>query len=297
MVTLNENFSTTKNLSIVQSILPYASSLSEEQKNKQEGGLRIRGYYKKSLDQKPLITIITAVYNGEKYLEETIQSVINQTYDNVEYIIIDGGSTDKTLDILRNYEHALNYWISEKDQGIYDAWNKGIQHAHGEWIAFLGADDLYLSNAIEMYVNKIQSNQNAEYISSKVVLCDSNKKPLKIIGLPWDWEKFFTYMSVAHVGSLHHANLFKKYGQYDTNFKICGDYELLLRARNLLKTDFLNEQTCYMRTGGVSDANPKVFDETYRAKVLHNARSLNLISKLDMYIAMFKWKIRKVLHA
>ncbi len=88
----------------------------------------------KQIDSLPLITVITVVYNGEKYLEETIQSVINQTYPNVEYIIIDGGSTDETIDIIKKYEDKIDLWISEKDEGIYDAMNKGIYLATGQWV-------------------------------------------------------------------------------------------------------------------------------------------------------------------
>lgn len=96
----------------------------------------------------PLITVVTVVYNGEKFLEETILSVINQTYDNVEYIIIDGGSTDGTLDIIKKYEHAIDYWVSEKDEGIYDAMNKGCELAIGKGLNFLNAGDVYLGDVI-----------------------------------------------------------------------------------------------------------------------------------------------------
>ena len=90
---------------------------------------------------KPLISVITVVYNGEKYLEETIQSIINQTYDNVEYIIIDGGSTDGTVDIIKKYEDRIDYWVSEKDKGISDAFNKGVKVAKGDYINFQGDGD------------------------------------------------------------------------------------------------------------------------------------------------------------
>lgn len=120
---------------------------SAEEENRQcEGGLRSQGFFKKSYHDKPLITVVTVVYNGDQFLEETILSVISQTYDNVEYIIIDGGSTDSTLDIIKKYEHAIDYWVSEKDKGIYDAMNKGIVLATGDWVNFMNAGDkiLYL---------------------------------------------------------------------------------------------------------------------------------------------------------
>ncbi len=106
------------------------------------GGLRMRGGGKKILFDKPLITVVTVVYNHVKHLEEAIKSVINQAYQNVEYIIIDGGSTDGTLDVIKKYEHVIDYWISEPDGGIYNAMNKGLNIASGDWLIFLGADDV-----------------------------------------------------------------------------------------------------------------------------------------------------------
>ncbi|WP_346862596.1 glycosyltransferase family 2 protein [uncultured Draconibacterium sp.] len=102
-----------------------------------------------------LISIITVVYNGEKHLEQTIQSVLNQTYPSVEYILIDGGSKDGTLDIIKKYDDKIAYWISEKDNGIYDAMNKGILAATGEWINFMNAGDTFANeDTIEKVFSK-----------------------------------------------------------------------------------------------------------------------------------------------
>ncbi|GHT63967.1 hypothetical protein AGMMS50239_20840 [Bacteroidia bacterium] len=96
----------------------------------------------------PKISIVTVTYNAVSVLEETILSIINQIYNNIEYIVIDGGSTDGTLDIIKKYEDRLSYWISEPDKGIYDAMNKGIDRASGDWINFMNAGDLFYSNTI-----------------------------------------------------------------------------------------------------------------------------------------------------
>ena len=104
--------------------------------------------------KKPLISIITVVFNGEKKLEKTISSVINQTYDNLEYIVIDGSSKDGTIDIIKKYEDKINYWVSEKDSGIYEAMNKGILASKGDYINFMNAGDFFTrKNLVSEVVN------------------------------------------------------------------------------------------------------------------------------------------------
>ena len=259
-----------------------------------EGGLRVKGYFKKSYKDKPLISIVTAVLNGEDYLEEAILSVINQTYDNVEHIIIDGGSTDGTLDIIKKYTDKIDYWISEKDKGIYDAWNKAVQISCGQWIGFLGADDFYELNAIQMYVENINLYNEVEFISSQSYLCTKDKKILRKVGKSWNWKDFSIYMNITHVGSLHCKSLFEKYGIYDVNFKVCGDYDFLLRAGNKLKAGFVNQILCNTRNGGISnDGTSKIFEEIYQAKFKNNTRPTYLHIYIDSLWARFKWIIRK----
>jgi glycosyltransferase involved in cell wall biosynthesis len=120
--------------------------LESDLSHRKRGGLRAAGYFKISTPEKPIVTIITAVFNGAQYIEQTISSVLNQTYYNVEYIIIDGGSADGTLDIIRKYDDKIDYWVSEPDKGIYDAMNKGWAAAsENSYILFLGAGDRILS--------------------------------------------------------------------------------------------------------------------------------------------------------
>lgn len=239
-----------------------------------EGGLRTKGYFKKSYEGKPLISVITVVFNGEKYLEETILSVLNQTYDNVEYIIIDGGSTDGTLDIIKKYDHAIDYWVSERDKGIYDAMNKGVVSSCGDWISFLGSGDSYYKDALCKYVEYINRNNHnkLDYISSIVELKKSGKV-VRVIGEVWDWDNFRNYMNVAHVGSLHSKELFKKIGLFDVQFKIAGDYEFLLRKKNQLKAGYFPHKTAVMDTSGVSTTNYDVFFETFTVKKKHTGKN------------------------
>jgi glycosyltransferase involved in cell wall biosynthesis len=266
---------------------------------KGEDGLRYQRCIKLNGDDKavkaqPLITVITVVFNGAKTLEQTILSVVNQTYKNVEFIIIDGGSTDGTLDIIRKYEYAIDYWVSEPDKGIYDAWNKGLAKASGEWIAFLGSDDIYLEGAIDAYANLIIGfrDRPVDYISSRINLIKDNKV-LRTIGQQWNWKSFKKNMNVAHVGSLHRHTLFEKYGLFDVTYKICGDYELLLRPRENLQAEFINITTVDMRLGGVSNSNSSVFYEVARIKISHGLLT-KFWANLDLIYSKFKYFVRSM---
>ena len=125
-------------------------------------------------NKKPLVSIVTPVLNGEKFIEETIISVVSQSYENIEYIIIDGGSTDKTIEIIKKYDDKISYWVSEPDLGMYDAINRGFSIAKGDILAWLNSDDIYFPNTIERVVNVFTNNQCVDWITGQILYVDKN---------------------------------------------------------------------------------------------------------------------------
>lgn len=200
-------------------------------------------------------SIIIATYNAENFLDRAITSLISSLAGH-ELIIIDGGSKDSTLDIIKRYQNDIAYWISEADKGIYDAWNKGVQKATGDWIMFLGADDRLLAGALDSYQTFIKNHPQKDellYVSSRMRMVDQQNNPIRVKGWPWEWPKFLKEMTVAHPGSLHSKKLFEKYGPFDASFRSAGDFELLLRPKDKLPAAFMNEITVEMQEGGISD--------------------------------------------
>lgn len=232
--------------------------LPEGEERKGESGLRTKGYFKKSYEDKPLISIVTVVFNGEHFLEETIQSVLNQTYDNVEYIIIDGGSTDGTVDIIKKYEDKLDYWVSERDSGIYDAMNKGIKQASGEIIGLINADDYYTKDTLQIVKKEFEKDIDILYSDfnfldeDKIIRKKANHKLLSIT------------MSVFHPSVFIRKCIYKKYGYFDSSLKISADYKLLYKLhKNSLKFKKVDTLLAVMRVGGVSTNSSVAIDETF----------------------------------
>jgi len=197
------------------------------------GGLRKNGNYKISKNGKPLITIITVCYNSELFIEKTIKSVLAQSYDNIEYIIIDGNSKDKTLQIIRNYEQYLDYWISDIDTGIYDAINRGILLSSGEIIGILNSDDLYTNDALTIVKNYFVNN-NIDFLFGTVKKdrllsgFNSNKISWKFNIFPAHSSGFF----ISQKGQI-------KVGLYDQQFKLHADYDLIYRLISKCKLNGL----------------------------------------------------------
>jgi len=260
--------------------------LPDGEGRKGEGGLRTKGYFKHSyqnvimndeflilndengnkfkldnsvfsiqhltLDKLPLISIITVVFNGGKYLEKTIKSVINQTYNNIEYIIIDGGSTDNTIDIIKKYENRIDYWLSESDKGIYDAMNKGIGLAKGKWINFMNAGDrLFQNNTVKrIFLGK---NYDVDFIYGDWKIVYSSK--FSRIQQAGEIENLWKGMVFSHQSLFTRSHIFKKY-KFNINNKIGADFEFIYNCyKNKYRFYNLHFPVAENLAGGLSDTD------------------------------------------
>jgi glycosyltransferase involved in cell wall biosynthesis len=223
-----------------------------------------------------------------------MESILRQDYPNIEHIVMDGASNDGTVDVLRQYDDQIALWRSEPDSGVYDAWNKALVEARGEWICFLGVDDELLPGAISAYMALAAKNPKAEYLCSKVrwVHPSGYEKPL---GHPWKWREFSKWMCTAHPGSMHRRSLYDRIGTYDTSYRIVGDYELLLRARSQLRAAYMPITTVIMRAGGLGDLRIAYLEQA-RAKIATGGRS-KFLAVLELCASNAKYTLRPFRYA
>ena len=226
----------------------------------------------------PLISIITVIFNGKNFLEQTIQSVINQSYENVEYIIIDGGSTDGTIEIIKQYEKNLAYWISESDRGIYDAMNKGIRVAKGKIIGILNSGDLYHQDALKKVAKLYKNNQQNEYliITGAMTRFDNDAK-IEFIQKrsPTDLERRINLgMPINHPATFVTKNIYETIGYFNPEFKIGGDYDFIFRAYHskIVQFIFADDILASMSMGGVSEKSTNLWIRAREAMKIRKAQ-------------------------
>ena len=206
---IDDRFSTTRRLTRTPKEPDPCFQLPTPHTPNLAGGLRTRGLYKAE-GPKPIVTVITIAYNCAASIEETMLSVLNQTYSNVEYIVIDGGSTDGTLDIIRKYDHAIDYWISEPDRGIYDGINKGVRASTGQWLNCMNVGDIFASpNTIQTVADKYLHG-HAKFIYSDVWLRNGIYEKGALHRHVCD----HTRLSINHQGSIYQKSLHLEYGPY-----------------------------------------------------------------------------------
>jgi len=204
------------------------------------------------------VSIITVTYNSERYLEDCIQSVMRQSYKNIEHIVVDGKSKDNTVGIIRKYNHHLARWISETDRGIYDAINKGIKMATGDIIGILNSDDMYDSTTvIEQIVKCFNEHEvDAVYGDLDYVAADDTSKVIRIWrGRPFKRSRFRYGWMPAHPTFYIKRSLIEKYGLYENHYYTAADYEFMARYlyKNRVNAHYLPMLIVKMRMGGASN--------------------------------------------
>lgn len=243
------------------------------------------------------VSIITVVYNGEKYIDDCLSSVMAQDYGHIEYIVVDGGSTDQTLAIIERHKQGIAQLVSEKDKGMYDALNKGINLATGEVLGILNADDILANpQVISKVVERlVASGADGVYGNLNYIHPETRKIIRKWISKPFTKRAIELGWMPAHPTLYLKRELFGRYGGYSLNFGTAADYELMLRFlyRYQVKAVFLDELMVNMRVGGMSNASMKhryhALVNDYRALRAHKVpRSwLTLVFKKLSKISQF----------
>lgn len=203
------------------------------------------------------ITIITVCYNSEKTIEETFRSVKSQSYNNIEYIVVDGKSKDGTLNIIRRYEDIISKWVSEPDKGLYDAMNKGIQMATGDVVGILNSDDVFFDKKVLERVASFHNKNDIDASIGNIVQVNNNHKIIrKYSSKYWSPHKLKIGFMPPHPSIFFKKELFEKLDYYNLNFKSGADYELIVRyfLKNKIKYKYSNITTTSMAVGGISSS-------------------------------------------
>ena len=198
----------------------------------------------------PKLSIIIATFNSEKTLGKCLDSIESQTFKDFEVIIIDGMSKDRTVEKISQYSGLVSYWHSKKDSGIYEAWNQGLDKARGEYICFIGSDDFYSDKDALARIFQNIENDDFDLISSKGLFIGKTKN--HTIGAPWNFRKAARRITICHPGLMHNRRLFERFGPFNTEYQIAGDYEFLLRLPKEIKTLHVDSITVKVADGGIS---------------------------------------------
>lgn len=228
------------------------------------------------------ITIITVCYNSASHIEDAINSVTAQDYMDIEHIVIDGDSTDGTKKLIENHANKLGYWISEPDQGIYDAMNKGIKSATGDVIGILNSDDFYYDNKVISKIAETFSDPKIDAVYGDLIFVDPdnlNRTVRTYSSKKWHPDRFAKGYMPAHPTFFVRKEFYDKHGLFEVDYKIAADYEMLIRLLYVHKLNYkyLPMKLVKMRKGGVSSngikSNITLNNEIIRACRKHGIKT------------------------
>ena len=204
----------------------------------------------------PLVSIITVVYNNSKHIRAAIESVLSQDYSKIEHIVIDGGSTDGTIEIIEEYGDKISVFLSEPDEGIYDALNKGIVRANGDYLGILHSDDIFCDDkVVSDIIQKLRDTETELCFSDLVIVDEVSGKVIRYVMAHYfrRWMLRIGFFP-PHPTVFLKRSIFDEFGLYSKNYKIAGDFDFFVRIfyRRQIKWVYLNRITVMMRRGGAS---------------------------------------------
>lgn len=242
----------------------------------------------------PEITIITATYNAAEYLPSLVLSIREQVYERVQWIVLDGGSVDGTIDIIRQNEDVVDAWLSEPDEGIYDAWNKALRLVRGNWVLFMGADDTFAdTQVLSSVAESLKSMENDVLWAYGQIRFVGGNGRSQIVGAPWAEASliFGEGMAVPHQATFHRRELFERLGGFDPDYRIAGDYEFLLRAvKSGHSPAFFPLCVTHMGGSGISSQPHSAL-----VNMLENARARRNVGVRPVYPLPWCWCLLKAL--
>lgn len=243
------------------------------------------------MTDKPLITVVTTVFNNVDTIRRCIESVMNQTYKNIEYIVIDANSTDGTKDIIDEYKDRIDHYQSEPDRSLYDGMNKGLRVAKGDYVHFLNADDHYVhETTLEQIANKLDIHS---VCFGDLIYIEKDRKQRRM-GEAFNWQSELKYSHVPQPTTIVPRHLYRQVGEFDLKYHVAADYEMLLRLAQRFPVKHITVPMTMMYSGGLSmRLAGQARKETRRISIKYGR---NILAAWMTYIiSSFKWMLYRSL--
>jgi glycosyltransferase involved in cell wall biosynthesis len=238
----------------------------------------------------PSISVITVVRNGASVIADCIDSVLAQSIEDLEYIIIDGASTDGTLEIIRRYGDAISVCISEPDRGLYDAMNKGLRLARGRYVHFLNADDCYVAPDT---LSRLLPQLDESTVCYGAMIYQEADGRQRRLGSPFSWSRELIESHIPQPTLFVPSKLYREVGEFDLNYRIAADYDMVLRLARRFPVRFVDQPVTLMAAGGISNTQMgRTFMESAKVSISHGRPAV--ASYLTLLRHILTWKVAQI---